>query len=172
MISLPEMLNIFAAFRQYEEHENELLNHRTGWLVTIESVIIGTYGFSYQKYFEVYERIRANEKSGALLAAMQDGIANFQYYLSGLAVIGFLISCFSYVSIRTAIKAQGEIRKTWHKEFYRRATELGLPDISGGGNEFSQRWGGAMAQSLPAFLALLWAFVFVYTLIKVTPGFR
>jgi hypothetical protein len=54
------IIEIYELFRSYVKHEDTLIDHRTTWLIYIQSFLLATFGFSYQKKFEVY----ANACSG------------------------------------------------------------------------------------------------------------
>lgn len=170
---LQEFLKVYAAFRGYEEHENELLNHRTGWLVTIQSVLIGTFGFSYQKYFEVMERVDARIGVGSTKEIGKELLTvkeNYQFYLVGLSIVGLLIAILSYFSIITAIRAQDKVREKYIEHYGKDAIAHGLPSIAGGGDKFATVFGARFARWLPGLLMALWTFVLLYSLLKFTPG--
>jgi hypothetical protein len=51
---------LYLNYRDYIKHENILINYRTTWLITIQSFLITTFGFSYQKKFEVISSAALN----------------------------------------------------------------------------------------------------------------
>lgn len=44
---------LYVLYRDYIKHEDELINARSGWMINIQSFLIATFGFSYQKRFEI-----------------------------------------------------------------------------------------------------------------------
>jgi hypothetical protein len=44
---------LYVLYRDYIKHEDELINARTSWMINIQSFLIATFGFSYQKKFEM-----------------------------------------------------------------------------------------------------------------------
>jgi hypothetical protein len=160
---ITQFLEIYKVFRDYEKHENELLNHRTSWLVTIQSVLIATFGFSFQKFFEVATRADGSTHGRAL-------IVDFKWFLVSLAGVGILIAVWSWISIYTAIRAQRAIRKVYRRNFSAEETQFGLPHISGGGDTFASWFGGYLAVFLPWLLIVLWGAILVYWILLYPVG--
>jgi len=137
----PEViLKFFLAYRSYEEHENLLLNHRTTWLVAIESGLIAACGFTLNKSLEA-------------------GNPAASRFIVGLGLMGIAIALWSFISIMTAIVAQREIRKTWRLHFSKSAAACRLPNLAGGGSEFATMYGGLLAGTLPFLITLLWLYI-------------
>jgi len=158
-------LAMFSTYRLYEEHENNLLNHRTTWLVTINSVIIATFGFSCQKLLEVIERIAEFDNGEAhtkhrIKEYLEGSLDDYRKFLVALAIIGLIVSLWSTLSISAAVRAQVVLRRKW-KRFSSRPDAVWLPDLSGGGSKYASRLGGWMALGLPIFLSILWIIIII-----------
>lgn len=157
---LDNMFKMYKTYRDYEEHENHLLNHRTTWMVTINSVVIATFGFSIQKYLEVVEKVTERQDQ-KIADAMRDDLRNYAIYLATLAVIGLVFSVYSFFPLRSAVVAQRGLRTRWDALFGARAAELGFPRLAGGGVNWAAQWGGYLAMGLPVALGILWAFIII-----------
>jgi hypothetical protein len=44
---------LYVLYRDYIKHEDNLINARISWMISIQSFLIATFGFSYQKKFEI-----------------------------------------------------------------------------------------------------------------------
>jgi hypothetical protein len=153
-----EIKDLYLAFRAYEEHENLLINQRTTWLVTVQSVLIATFGFSFQKYYEVSEKILEAQKQNVKID-MGDVNEKYVTVLKTLYYIGIFTSVIALIAVGTAVVAQGRLRKLWRTKHAANATVEGLPDIAGGGSGFAQIFGGAFALALPVFFVLMWYYI-------------
>lgn len=155
-----DALDIYKVFRSYEEHENELLNQRTSWLITVQSVLLATFGFSLQKWLEVtHKSAELDGKIQAVAKAILDKqLVDFKDFLIALAAIGVTTGVVSFMSIRTAITAQESLRSLWEKAHAKRpeVTRMNLPELSGGGDKWASKYGGYFASALPVIFVGLW----------------
>jgi hypothetical protein len=55
---------LYVLYRDYIKHEDELINARISWMINIQSFLIATFGFSYQKKFEVVSLFIDKMRSG------------------------------------------------------------------------------------------------------------
>ncbi|MFG1402009.1 hypothetical protein [Xanthobacter sediminis] len=165
-----DFLEVWKAFRSYEEHENALINHRISWFVTMQSVLIATFGFSIQKYFEVMAKIAETSDPKHILTVISNINSRYQTYLFVLCVIGFVVAYWANTGVKTAITAQTEMRNMFSLKHLKSLEESGLPDISGGGDRWAKEQGATFARWLPLAAEGLWIFVAVGTLIS-TAGF-
>lgn len=169
-MSLNDMLSIFSAYREYARTENDLINHRTTWFVTIQSVLLATFGFSIQKYYEISEKIAESKSAGELVQKIHS-VSNDVYISSILLALVGIVSCLSaFLGILASIAAQRNVEQLWRDNFARRATELSLPFIAGGGDNFMVRLGDWWALTLPVMLFLCWLGLVVFVLVKFTIG--
>ena len=78
---------VYKIHRDYLEHEDELVHHRTTALITIQSFLIATFGFTYQKKYEIAEKLFSQDKSltPAALGSITDEYNGFLFIL---AIVG------------------------------------------------------------------------------------
>ena len=155
---------VYAIYRKYIEHEDSLVNHRTTWLITVQSFLLATFGFSYQKRFEVAERLLARGK------ALKDlGPISVEYgiFLVALALVGLITSMAAFLSIHAAVRALRSLRNNWHRISRERNSTGYLPGITGGGDSGADRRGISLSMWAPIFFCVLWLIVLVFLLFLV-----
>ncbi|MEJ0019498.1 MAG: hypothetical protein WDN25_23705 [Acetobacteraceae bacterium] len=169
-----EIREIYSIYRSYSEHENDLINHRTTWGITIQSFVIATFGFCYQKKYEIAEKIiMASDK----IERMQPDIFDFNILLLFLVVIGSVTATSTYYSVWAATKAIYQLDKYWNEGFRMKYDHArALPPMMGGGHPESGRMGQWLPLSLPVFFIVFWCIVGVFIVssavgvsIKITP---
>src|ERR1017187_4457903 len=150
-----DMIELYKVYRSYEEHENHLINQRTTWLVDMQSGLVPTFGFSFQKYYEISERITENHDKELIEKAMTSLGNRYQIFLLILCVIGAVSGVAAYRSIRAATDAQKALRSAWNKvERVRPCPEL--PPLAGGGQTHAEYYGATFSHWLTIFFFLLW----------------
>jgi hypothetical protein len=164
--NIDEFLKLYKAFRDYCEHENDLINHRTTWLITVQSVLAATFVFSTQKYLETGQKLHemaidasikgVDARTEALNKLIEQ--INNRYFLFGIiiSVLGFISSIGAWFGINAARKAQKAVYALWDKRHKDDTFASHLPYICGGGDETAERWGSWFAEYLPLFFAALW----------------
>jgi hypothetical protein len=163
--------DLFSLFRAYIERENNLINNRMTWLMTVQSFVIATYGFSYQRKFEVLGNLYINDNREALLKLPELTwlLIKYDYFLILLAAVGLVTSGVAFMSIRAAFKAIRSIVDKWNTDFaHEEATHL--PGIAGGGDDVANRHGKIFALALPGFFVGFWALVMLLTLPHIQLG--
>lgn len=161
-------LEIWKAFRSYEEHENAPINHRTSWFITMQSVLIATFGFSIQKYFEVMAKLSEITDPKSTLERMSNINSKYQTYLFILCIIVTAVAFWAHKGIGTAITAQVKMRELFTQSHKAKADEYKLPDISGGGDIDARNQGGTFAMSLPIAAGAFWILVAMGTLLSIS----
>jgi hypothetical protein len=163
---------LYLLYRDYIKHENVLINYRTTWLITIQAFLITTFGFSYQKRFEVISSIIRDENNKIIdiqgnLPILQDTLHQYGLFIIFLSVIGIATSFFAFLSINAAIRSIKAVRDKWHHiSGYISSinyTIIGhLPTITGGGDKFAYQNGKKISQFLPIFFILFWFMVALF----------
>ncbi len=145
---------IYKIYRGYIEHEDTLINHRTTWLITIQSFLWATFGFSYQKKYEMFVKIR---ESAVCQNSFGLAPAEFNGFLFILAVVGFSTAFVSLISVSAAVSAIGELKKEWGTLAATWPDAVLLPKITGGGSRWASKAGIVIALALPIFFCAAWA---------------
>lgn len=158
---------VYKAYRDYEEHENTLLNQRVTWLITMQAVTLATFGFSIQKQYELAQKIRELwshlpvPDSAKVVSYVPPELevydVRFAVLLTGLALVGMASAITSLIGIIAAKTAQEELRERWRKHHSETAQILKLPNIAGGGSPRAERHGATFASAIPCFFFAIWA---------------
>ena len=144
---------IYGVYRAYIEHEDELVHQRTTSLVTIQSFVLATFGFTYQKKYEVAARLLEANKTPADLGSI---VNEYNGFLLALALVGIATSFIAWRSIRAAITAIYHLRDKW-VQVSRDMPATHLPGITGGGSAEASKAGVSLASWAPLFLLGFWA---------------
>lgn len=115
----------FKIFRDYEEHEDDLINSRLQWNITIQGFLFATYGFSLQKLAEVQ--------------ATGMGVFALRWLIFVLPIVGMSISVFSWKSIDAAQTAIRNLGAHWKRIVGTQNPQL--PNLVGGGDPIDDKPG-------------------------------
>jgi hypothetical protein len=166
-----EHLALYAAFREYVKHEDDLINNRLNWNFTVQGFLFAAFSFSIQKMAEL--------QSGPLFAKGPPAIQNnVRASIRDLAVVNFLVgamgllvSAFVCIAVLAAQAALRELERKWiegHQEYGERPPfKLDthgphLPGLIGAGSSWAHRLGHWAPVSLPFWLAVTWTILLVY----------
>lgn len=149
--------DIYILHREYIEHEDDLVHQRTTTFITIQSFLLATFGFAYQKKYEISEKLVATGKSPVDL-----GLIYYEYngFMIILALIGIATSLIALRSINAAVKALRTVEANWLKITNTNPPSY-LPGITGGGNRDAHNGGVSLSNWAPLFFVILWIVVIV-----------
>lgn len=160
--SFSQIVDLYRLYRSQEEHENDLINHRTTWLVTIQSVLIATFGFSFQKFYEIAK------SSNALV---QESITlRYEVFLMVLCVIGLSSCIFAYLSVKAGSDAQIKVRKEWSL-LRLKMPDVGLPPLAGGGHDLNdpdRMKGNIFSRAIVFIFSILWILIILAVVLKIS----
>lgn len=159
-----KFIKIYDVFRKYVEHEDNLINHRTNWFVIIQSVLIATFGYSLQMYYQVMEKFFGNPNHKNYEYFFNN--INSRYFLSLVffCIIGVVTSIFALLSINAARLSLISIKEKWDLKHATKSDADELPIIVGGGNKNSHKFGFSLAIYLPISAIILWILLFLFVL--------
>jgi hypothetical protein len=165
--------DLYWIYRSYIQHEDDLINNRTTWLITIQSFLLATFGFSYQKWLEVFTRYVENKTSNHLFFSflldkptadterytlfMNMAFTNYGLFLLALCAIGFAVGGISFYSIKAAALAIEQLTDTWADIEKKIGPDCHFPKIIGGGSKEAAKHGLRFPTFLPRFFMALWA---------------
>jgi hypothetical protein len=133
-----EGIKTYEFFRDYVKHEDNLINQRLTWLLTIHGFLYATCGFTLQKKYEIAEKIASDYVAHpALLCPIVDyahkcaqlqvkyfsmdnlGFTSIEVdlFLFFLAAVGFIISILALISINAAKNAANSIRGLFEYQY-------------------------------------------------------
>jgi len=173
MADFAEAKDLYWIYRSYIQHEDDLINNRTTWLITIQSFLLATFGFSYQKWLEVFTRYIENKTShhvflpflfdkpasdaASYSSFMNMAFTNYGLFLLALCVIGFAVGGISFYSIKAAALAIEQLNDTWADIERTIGKDYQFPKIIGGGSKEAAKHGLRFPTFLPRFFMALWA---------------
>lgn len=147
-------LAVYKQFRDYIQHEDQLINHRTTWLITVQSFLWATYGLSYQKKYEVYAKLKELKLDPAALGSATE---EYNGFMLVLAVVGLFTALVSYFSVKAAADAIDSLNQQWMNHPMKKLADGMLPGITGGGNIWASWFGILISKGMPVLFSFLWA---------------
>lgn len=142
---------MFRLLREYLVHEDDLINQRTKWLITIQSFLIATFGFSVQKLLEVIAKGDVPLSAGVR--------ARYFCFLLILVFVGLATSYVSRASVKAAVTAMDSLGEHWRKNRDKYPGPEWLPGLIGGGSLETHFKGTRMPLWLPNVFFILWVLV-------------
>jgi hypothetical protein len=153
-----QSISMYTVFRQYLVHEDDLINQRTTWSITIQGFIIVAFGLSFQN------RLNLNIANAAQIQSITKFDREYGMLILALATLGLGVSLICLVSVRAgqiAIRGLIKIWGQWHNAHPR---SPGYPPLSGGGEYWATRLGHAAPIVLQSFFVLFWITVLMLQL--------
>jgi len=141
----------YKIYRDYMKHEDDLLNHRTTWLLIFQGFLFATLGVIGE--WQVAEpTIFFTER-------------NWLPFL--LVGAGIFVAGFSWVGLKAADTAMERLCKDWHdfKDDYEPEDWRRIPGLAGGGDDGAKRRGKLPSLCIPWFLIATWILVGVMVLV-------
>jgi hypothetical protein len=183
---------VFEVHRNYMEHEDQLIFHRTTLIATIQGFLLATFGISLQKFYEKLEitvvcNFSPVQKEHPLqtfqdlwLKVLQPErfqdiiILEFNFYLMIIIITGIAISLIGIASIGAAKNSIVMLQEHWELYYYqgKSSAEINaefriLPGITGGGAVKNRSRGISFVTWVPWFFGWLWALIFCVRIIFV-----
>jgi hypothetical protein len=139
---LTEAKQIYDLYRDYVKHEDELINRRLSWNLTLQGFLFAAYGVSFQ--------IVGSKPYLRLLPCV-------------FPVVGGLVAFLVLMSILAAQEAIRGLETHWLKPLNSIEADVKemLPELTGGSQKFAKFWGWVPQVYIPgvimaAWVALLW----------------
>src|SRR5690242_7379942 len=109
----PLEYQLYAVFRDYAKHEDDLINGRLNWNFTIQGFLFTTYGLSLQKIAEVRSQLI---KPGIPWVRSMDyasAVHELRIFMIVIAIVGIFVSAFVHLSVWAARIALYELELKW-----------------------------------------------------------
>lgn len=153
MLQEKEDLRVYEMYRAYIVHEDDVVNQRTTWSITIQFFTIATLGFSYQKRMEIVSNFCINHIQTPFV---HDFLTRFDRFMMILAVFGCAVSFISGLSAYAAQRAIKSIRASWKATSSKHTEYQIFPALTGGGDRQAHILGHLWALVLPIFFVVFW----------------
>ncbi|MET0283978.1 MAG: hypothetical protein ABW352_05895 [Polyangiales bacterium] len=140
----------YELFRDYLKHEDELINHRLVWGLSIQAFVVAAFAVSLDRWWQLEQQPASHWK--------------LLYELLVRSVIpgfGFVISVASTAGIYAAHRAVRHVVKRWHARPDATAyvVQQFMPGLTDGGAEPRLPW-GMLASLLPSLaIGVFWLIV-------------
>lgn len=156
--------NMYKAYRDYIVHEDDLVNQRTTWSVTIEAFVIGIFGLTYQKKMEGLITFFGldDKRTGFSINKMKEVVDVFDEFLIIIAVFGIGIALISGVAVYAAQHAIQKLGERWEDQCSKLHLCNEFPPLTGGGNRLATYLGHTFPLVLPGFFIVFWALAIVW----------
>ena len=138
----------FKIFRDYMQHEDNLINQRVSWNSTIQGFLFATYGLSQQKL--------PDPKPGP------GALHNLETLVRTIPWLGFGLSILVFLAVLAATLAHRRLADDWRvrvspcypdKQY--------LPDIAAGGVKAAGWLGFGTPVLIPIFFAVAWLYIII-----------
>lgn len=145
---------LYGNYRNYLQHEDNLINNRISWMLTIHGFLYATYGFTLQKKIEIYSKLDGAHKvstgkfleitageysfifsriekteSTSLIFGLPHEAVTANLFMIMIAVVGYFISRYSRRSILAADQAAKSVNKIATTVFRHRRDEACLDRV-------------------------------------------
>lgn len=178
-----ELRLTFDKLQDYVKHEDNLINQRLTWNITIQAFAVTTYGFSIQKKIEVYGKIFEGCKLPIAQQTLQECAAQpliaqlgkIDQFLIGLACSGILMNIVALLGIQAAHQAIGNLNSLWNawdqqNNKGKTVSRSGLPGLTGGGIDVATQSGKRTSTNLPYLLIFMWLFAVFFSVSLSSPN--
>lgn len=142
--------DLYNIYRNYVEHEDDLINNRVGWFIQLHSFLIASYGIVFAALISTF----FVQGTPLVPPIGPQGVACG--LLIGIAFIGSASAFSATQSITAANDAIQELNRRWKILFEQRGGGLNLPGLTGGGHPGSTARGARFQLVLPRVLVVLW----------------
>lgn len=154
---------IYKIHRDYVQHEDKLIYHRTTAFIMIQSFLLATFGFTYQKKYEIAAELFSHNPTLSL-SSLGSITGEYNGFLVILALVGAATSFIAWRSIQAAVDAINALEKNWVSVINNKQPPH-LPGLTGGGNLNAVSSGAVLSTWTPRFLLLLWIVTLFVTLL-------
>ena len=139
-----EVKELYSIYRDYVKHEDELINRRLSWNLTLQGFLFAAYGVSFQ--------VLAGPPNDA-------GLKQHMHYLPCVfSAVGLAVAILVLMSIMAAQDSIDGLRTAWHEpsRHIDEALREALPGLTGAGQSFANRWGKVPQVGIPIVIILAW----------------
>lgn len=165
---------LYALYRDYLKHEDDLINNRLNWNLTIQGFLFAAYSFTLQTASNI--KLQLLMKTGATPITHLLNARELRITMIVLAWLGVGVSGGVYVSIRAARIAIEELVTKWHelygKEYNPNPTDPirpkdnihgpYLPGLIGGGNFQAHKLGFYAPLLVPFAFIAAWLLLIIF----------
>jgi hypothetical protein len=145
-----DYLAIYNAYRDYLKHEDELINRRLSWNLTLQGFLFAVYGVTLQLVYNT-------------TAYKLPPDTHFQRLPFVFPFLGITVAILSRIGVVAAQRAIDSLRDRWKgiaDELKTKGEELPVPALTGGGDEIANKFGNKSAL-IPIVIILAWLLLMI-----------
>jgi len=140
----------YQIFRDYLEHEDDLLNHRSTWHLAMQGFLFAAVGVLLQS--------KSDDSNMDALRMLRQWLP----YI--IPLVGLSIAILAAFSMSAAHKAINRLSDDWEHVRLEYPTPLPiLPALAGAGDTSAKGWGQLPTLGIPIVIALAWTAILVTT---------
>jgi hypothetical protein len=169
-----DRLKLYATFRDYAKHEDDLINQRLSWNLSIQGFLFGSYAFAFQKTAELWTKIsdihltKLTKPTDPVTPQVQQALdflghslTSLHLFLLVLTVVGAWVSVAVLKSTNAALLALNELNDRWKQADQKVSagaspSTIALPGLLGAGRAEAHGGGLSAARLLPKVLVAGW----------------
>lgn len=138
----PSQIELYKIYRDYIKHEDSLTNNRLTWLLLVE-------GFFFTAYSRIVTASYCKLESTVDLPLM----------IRILSGTGILVAICGFLGIAASIRSIDSITRSG-KEKLPSLNNLGLPELTGGNDEWARNIGLIPGVTIPIIIIGVWVYLF------------
>jgi len=146
---LKDAIALYNVYRDYVKHEDELINRRLSWNLTLQGFLFAAYGVTFQLL---------NSQSGDA-----DLKRHLHYLPAVFPIVGGLVATLSLLSIVAAQDSINGLRVEWRNPSAHIEPDIMemLPELTGAGQLFANRWGKLPQSGIPIVIITAWCILLI-----------
>jgi hypothetical protein len=142
---MKDAIDLYAVYRDYAKHEDDLINHRLSWNLAVQSMMFTAYGVSV-----------------GLLKSDRQPVVPFlrgaRQLLTLFPLIGGAAGSLVLISVVAAVLALRRLDGKWRQIPVEHKDRL--PDLTGGGNRLATVMGHFAQIGIPLGVVVAWLYIF------------
>ncbi len=145
---LTDAKQIYDLYRDYVKHEDELINRRLSWNLTLQGFLFAAYGVSFQ--------VLSNTTADPAIRV------HLRLLPCVFAVVGCLVATLVLMSILAAQSSIDGLKIRWRSpssHIEDNVLEM-LPELTGAGQHFANYWGKLSQVGIPNVIIIAWVGLF------------
>lgn len=139
----------YEAIRNYITHEDTLINNRLTWFLVSQGLIFSAFSALFKPKADLLSKLCEYHSSNSQIAIMLSELERLQFILS---LLGLFVCIICYLGIEAAVCSINEIKQN----FEHISQKVDLPALTGGGNQFAQKFGIVSPRGIPIILFCAW----------------
>src|SRR5580658_8096117 len=100
-------LQLYSIFRDYIKHEDDLINQRLSWFLTLQGFFFAAYALALQKSVESWTTLSSSTGTFTATDSVATSLMDVYRFSMTLAAVGFCVSVVVFLGVHAASTALG-----------------------------------------------------------------